>query len=155
MAGSGSPQFHVEAPGLRVAIVASRWHEVHIDALLEGARLALAEAKVGEPDVVRVPGSLEIPLACAKITDRYDALVALGVLIRGETPHFTFVSQTITDLIAKISVESGVPIGFGVLQCDDEAQAADRSGLPGARESKGYEAAASAVSMALTLRELG
>ena len=101
-----------------------------------------------------MPGSFELPVACARLAPSYDALVALGVVIRGGTPHFDYVCSAATDGITRVAVTTGVPIGFGLLTCDDDAQALDRAGLPGSREDKGHEAATAAVATATTLREL-
>ncbi len=154
MAGSGSPEFSVDGSGLRVAIVAAGWHASIMNGLIEGAHTALAEAGSPEPLLVRVPGSFEVPLLVAKLAPRFDAVVALGVIIKGGTPHFQFVADTVSHQLARIAVDSGTPVGFGILTCDNEAQARDRSGLSGAHESKGYEAAISALSTAVTLRDL-
>ncbi|MTB72974.1 6,7-dimethyl-8-ribityllumazine synthase [Arsenicicoccus cauae] len=154
MAGHGSPSLTVDGAGLRVAIVASSWHDTVMDGLLDGARRALEEAGVTDVDLVRVPGSFELPVACARLAPSYDALVALGVVVRGGTPHFDYVCSAATDGLTRVAVTSGIPIGFGLLTCDDDAQAIDRAGLPGSREDKGHEAATAAVATASTLREL-
>ena len=120
--------------------------------LLDGALRALTEAGVHDPLVLRVPGSFELPVACARLARaRYDALVALGVVIRGGTPHFDYVCQAATEGLVRVSVETGVPVGFGLLTCDDDEQALDRAGLPGSREDKGYDAAQAAVATVLAL----
>ena len=123
-------------------------------ALLDGARRGLADAGVPSVDVVRVPGTFELPVACAALAERYDALVALGVVIRGGTPHFEYVCQAATVGITEVSVRTATPIGFGVLTCDDEAQALDRAGLPGSAEDKGHEAASAAVATVVALRSV-
>ena len=162
MSGTGAPELAVEPTDLRkcahlrVGIVAARWHTEIMDALLEHARKALSEIGIDEPTVVRVPGCFELPVAAhALATRRYDAIVALGVVVRGGTPHFEYVCQAATDGLTKVAVESGIPVGFGVLTCDTEQQARDRAGLPGSSEDKGREAALSAVATALTLKGLG
>ncbi|MBK7723595.1 MAG: 6,7-dimethyl-8-ribityllumazine synthase [Austwickia sp.] len=157
MSGHGSPALTIAGAGrgLRVAVVASSWHEVIMDALVAGALRALAEAGVEQPAVIRVPGSFELPVACARLAGRYDALVALGVVIRGGTPHFEYVCQAATLGLTDVAVRTGVPIGFGVLTCDNEAQAIDRAGLAGSREDKGYEAAAAAIATAALVRGMG
>lgn len=154
MAGHGSPTLTVHGSGLRVAIIASSWHDTVMDGLVDGAQRALEQAGVIDVDLVRVPGSFELPVACARLAPSYDALVALGVVIRGGTPHFDYVCSAATDGITRVAVTTGVPIGFGLLTCDDDAQALDRAGLPGSREDKGHEAATAAVATATTLREL-
>ena len=158
MSGAGSPQITVDpgaAEALRVAVVAAQWHERVMDGLVDGALRALASAGVTDPLLVRVPGSFELPVAAARLARAgYDAVVALGVVVRGGTPHFDFVCQAATSGLTDVAVSTGVPVGFGVLTCDDDAQALDRAGLPGSREDKGYEAATAAVATALTLRTL-
>jgi 6,7-dimethyl-8-ribityllumazine synthase len=148
----GAPSLTTDGSGLRVAVVAASWHEQVMDGLLDGARRGLADAGVTAVDVVRVPGTFELPVACASLAERFDALVALGVVIRGGTPHFDYVCQAATVGITDVSVRASTPIGFGVLTCDDEAQAIDRAGLPGSAEDKGHEAATAAVATVVALR---
>ncbi|MCL3862809.1 6,7-dimethyl-8-ribityllumazine synthase [Actinotalea sp. K2] len=153
MSGAGAPSLELDGRGLRVTIVAASWHTVVMDGLVAGAERALAEAGVHDVRLVRVPGSFELPVAAARVArGGVDAVVALGVIIRGGTPHFDYVCSAATTGLTDVAVRSGVPVGFGVLTCDDEAQALDRSGLPGAREDKGAEAAQAAVATALALR---
>lgn len=152
MSGRGAPALAVDGSGLRVAVVAASWHTTVMDGLLDGARRGLADARVADVEVVRVPGTFELAVACARLAPSYDALVALGVVIRGGTPHFDFVCQAATVGLTDVCVRTGVPVGFGVLTCDDEAQALDRAGLQGSSEDKGHEAATAAVATALTLR---
>ncbi|WP_425309777.1 6,7-dimethyl-8-ribityllumazine synthase [Ammonicoccus fulvus] len=152
MAGHGAPTLTVDGTGLRVAVVAASWHTVVMDGLLDGARRALAEAGVGEVTEVRVPGSFELPVAASRLAGNHDAVVALGVVIRGGTPHFDYVCSAATQGLTDVSVRTGVPVGFGVLTCDNEQQALDRAGLPGSAEDKGHEAATAAIATALTLR---
>jgi 6,7-dimethyl-8-ribityllumazine synthase len=122
--------------------------------LISGARQGLSDAGVAAPELVRVPGSFELPVAAARLAPHFDAVVALGVVIRGGTPHFDYVCQAATAGLTDVSVSTGVPVGFGVLTCDDEQQALDRAGLDGSSENKGYEAATAAASTAATLRSL-
>jgi len=152
MSGTGAPEMTIDAEGLRVAIVASSWHETVMDGLVAGAVGACTRA--GAVSVLyRVPGSFELPLAAQVAAQAgYDAVVALGVVIRGGTPHFEYVCRAATDGLSRVALDSGVPIGFGLLTCDDESQALDRAGLPGSREDKGRESAEAAMSVALTLR---
>ena len=150
----GAPTLTTDGGGLRVAVVAASWHEQVMDGLLDGARRGLADADVTTVDVVRVPGTFELAVACASLAGRYDALVALGVVIRGGTPHFDYVCQAATVGITEVSVRTSTPIGFGVLTCDDEAQALDRAGLPGSAEDKGHEAATAAVATVVALRSV-
>ncbi len=156
MSGAGAPEVVVDGTGLRVAIVASSWHETVMDGLVAGALAALAECGVMEPLLVRVPGSFELPVVAARLArSGFDAVVALGVVVRGGTPHFDYVCHAATDGLARVAVDTGVPVGFGLLTCDDDAQAWDRAGLPGSREDKGRESALAAVATAVTVRGLG
>jgi 6,7-dimethyl-8-ribityllumazine synthase len=156
VSGRGTPAAGpVEGHGLRVAVVATRWHEQVADALVEGAQRALTAARVEDTAVVRVPGAFELPIVAKALAhQRYDAVVALGVVIRGGTPHFEYVCRAVTDGLTRVALDSGVPIGFGVLTCDNEAQALDRCGIVGSSEDKGQEAAMAAVETALLLRRL-
>ena len=154
MSGAGSPTIHSDGSGLKITIVAGQWHEEITNGLLEGARHTLAEAGV-EVTEVRVPGSFELPVASKAALDAgADAVVALGVIIRGGTPHFEYVSDAATSGLTQVSLLTGKPVGFGVLTLDDEQQGLDRAGLPGSKEDKGAEAAEAAVATALVLRQL-
>jgi 6,7-dimethyl-8-ribityllumazine synthase len=124
-----------------------------MEGLLAGA-LAYLDEVGATVDVVRVPGSFELPIAAKKLVQTHDAVVALGVIIRGGTPHFEYVSAAVTDGLGRVALDAGVPVGFGILTCDDEAQALDRAGLPGSREDKGREAASAAVETYALLRGL-
>ncbi|HET8595990.1 MAG TPA: 6,7-dimethyl-8-ribityllumazine synthase [Intrasporangium sp.] len=148
----GAPDLRTDGTGLRVAVVAASWHETVMDGLLAGARRGLDDAGVSAVEVVRVPGAFELPVACAALAEHYDALVALGVVIRGGTPHFEYVCEAATLGITEVATRTRTPIGFGVLTCDDEAQAIDRAGLPGSSEDKGHEAATAAVATVAALR---
>jgi 6,7-dimethyl-8-ribityllumazine synthase len=155
MSGAGAPSLQVDGSGLRVTIVAASWHTEVMDGLLAGARRALAAAGVTEVREVRVPGSFELPVVASRAAHQgADAVVALGVVIRGGTPHFEYVCQAATQGLADVALRSGVPVGFGLLTCDDEQQALDRAGLPGSHEDKGAEAAEAAIATALALRAL-
>lgn len=156
MSGSGAPSISTDGTGLRVVVVAASWHTTIMDGLLAGARRALAEAGATDVREIRVPGTFELPVAAARAArDGADAVVALGVVIRGGTPHFEYVCQAATVGLTDVAVSTGVPVGFGVLTCDDEAQAIDRAGLPGSHEDKGAEAAQAAVATVVALRGLG
>ena len=155
MSGSGAPALSADGRGLRVAVVAASWHEAVMQGLLDGASRGLADAGVTDVVVVRVPGAFELPVAAARLAPGVDAVVALGVVIRGGTPHFEYVCAGATNGLTDVSVRTGVPVGFGLLTCDDEAQALDRAGLPGSHEDKGHEAATAAVATAATLAALG
>jgi len=150
----GGPALHVNGSELRLAIVAASWHAGVMDGLIAGARRGLADAGVSKVELVRVPGAFELPVACARLASSYDALVALGVVIRGGTPHFDYICQAATMGLTQVTTRTGIPVGFGVLTCDDDQQALDRAGLEGSSEDKGHEAATAAVATALTLRGL-
>ena len=127
-----------------------------MDGLLEGALEALRRHQVESPVVVRVPGSFELPVVASALAGQggFDAIVALGVIIRGGTPHFEFVSSAATEGLTRVALDHGVPVGFGLLTCDDEQQALDRAGFEGSREDKGYEATSAALLTAATLRKI-
>jgi 6,7-dimethyl-8-ribityllumazine synthase len=137
-----------------VAIVAASWHDTVMKGLLDSASGYCQEVGI-DAEVIRVPGTFELPIvarACAE--SGVAAVIALGVVIRGGTPHFEFVCDAATTGLTRVALDTGVPIGFGVLTCDDEAQALDRAGLPGSREDKGREAAHAALATALVLRSI-
>jgi 6,7-dimethyl-8-ribityllumazine synthase len=153
VSGAGAPVIGVDGRGLRVAVVAASWHAQVMAGLRDGARRALAEAGVTDVVEVSVPGTFELPVAAARLAaDGVDAVVALGVVVRGGTPHFEYVCDAATSGLTDVAVRTGVPIGFGVLTCDTDEQAYQRSGLPGAKEDKGHEAATAAVAAAVVLR---
>jgi len=156
MSGQGAPELRVTGAGdLRVGVVASLWHETVMDGLVAGALRGLSECDIAAPTVVRVPGAFELPVVVARLASTgYDAVVALAVVIKGGTPHFDYVCNAATDGLTRVSLDTGVPVGFGVLTCDDEQQALDRAGLAGSQEDKGYDAALAAVATAVTLRDL-
>jgi 6,7-dimethyl-8-ribityllumazine synthase len=155
MSGAGAPTLQPDGSGLRVVVVAASWHTVVMDGLLAGAARALEAAGVRHVQVVRVPGSFELPVVAARAAaGGADAVVALGVVIRGGTPHFDYVCSAATQGLSDVALRSGVPVGFGLLTCDDEAQALDRAGLKKSHENKGAEAAEAAVATVLALREL-
>ncbi|KQY59184.1 6,7-dimethyl-8-ribityllumazine synthase [Aeromicrobium sp. Root495] len=155
MSGHGAPTLTVKAEGARVAIVASSWHVVVMDGLVAGAQSALADAGVTDVTLVRAAGSFELPLVTQALARAgHDAVIALGVIIRGGTPHFEYVSAAATDGLARVALDEGVPVGFGLLTCDTEEQAIDRAGLPGSAEDKGREAVEAALATWTTLRGL-
>jgi 6,7-dimethyl-8-ribityllumazine synthase len=153
MSGEGAPRISVDGTGLRVAVVAAQWHTTVMDGLVAGALRALTEAGIMDAPLVRVPGSFELPVAVSRIAPTYDAVVALGVVIRGDTPHFDYVCHAATMGLTEVSVRTGTPVGFGVLTCDTEEQALARAGLAGSREDKGHEAATAAIATVLALQE--
>ena len=137
MSGEGrAEQAAVSARGVRVAVVAASWHEDVMSGLLAGARSYLAELGA-DVDEVRVPGSFEIPIVAARVARTHDVVVALGVIIRGGTPHFEYVCNAVTDGLGRVALDSGTPVGFGILTCDTLDQALDRAVGPGASEDKG------------------
>ena len=155
MSGAGAPTLTVDGTGLKVVVVAASWHTVVMDGLLAGARRALEAARVDDVTVVRVPGTFELPVAAQVAAQNgADAVVALGVVIRGGTPHFEYVCQGATLGLTDVGIRTGVPVGFGVLTCDNEEQALDRAGLEGSHEDKGAEAAEAAVATVVALRAL-
>jgi len=155
MSVEGAPaQSTIDAAGLTVVVVAGTWHETITDGLIAGAQRTL-DAAGASHSLVRAPGSFELPvIAKAALDAGADAVVALGVIIRGGTPHFEFVSNAATDGLTRVALDTGKPVGFGVLTTDDEQQGLDRAGLPGSKEDKGAEAAEAALQTALVLREL-
>jgi 6,7-dimethyl-8-ribityllumazine synthase len=155
VSGAGAPtELPIDARHLRVAIVATRWYPQIIDALLDGALRAARDCGVDAPTVVRVPGAFELPIVVRALATNHDAVIALGLVLRGDTPHFEYVCAAATDGLGRVALDTGVPVGFGLLTCDTEQQARDRSGLPDSREDKGREATLAALETALTLRTL-
>jgi 6,7-dimethyl-8-ribityllumazine synthase len=147
---------HLDAKGLKVALVASRWNDVVTARLVEGALDAFVRhgAEGSDVTLVKVPGSFELPQVAAKLAagGRYHAIVALGCLIRGETPHFDLLAAEATKGLAGVGVTSGVPVVFGVLTCDTMEQAIDRAG--GKAGNKGWDAAVAAIEMVSLYRRL-
>jgi 6,7-dimethyl-8-ribityllumazine synthase len=153
--GAGVPEMPaLDASGLRVAIVASTWHEEICDALLSGAQKVAVESGVDNPTVVRVLGAIEIPVVAQELARSHDAVVALGVVIRGQTPHFDYVCDAVTQGLTRVSLDASTPVANGVLTTNNEEQALDRAGLPTSAEDKGAQATAAALAAALTLRDL-
>ena len=151
----GVPDMPVlDASGVRLAIIASTWHQTICDALLDGAKRYAADAGVRKPTVVRVLGAIEIPVIAQELARTHDAVVALGVVIRGQTPHFDYVCDAVTQGLTRVSLDAAKPVANGVLTTNNEEQALDRAGLPSSAEDKGAQATAAALSTALTLRQL-
>jgi len=154
VSGRGLPgQDVVAGAGLRVGIVASRWHAEISDPLLDRG-LACAEACQATVTVRRVAGALELPVVAQMMTRQHDAVVCLGVVVRGGTPHFDYVCQSVTAGLTRVALDAGIPVGNGVLTCDTVEQALDRCGLPGSAEDKGWAATLAALHTALVLRSL-
>jgi len=155
MSGLGAPPDRpVDAKGLSLAIVAARWHERVTEALLASAVRTAAACGIDEPCVVRVSGVVELPVVAQALAARYDAVVALGVVVRGGTPHFEYVCDAVTAGLTRVALDTRTPVGNGVLTCDTEQQALDRAGLEGSPEDKGREATLAALDTARTLRAL-
>jgi 6,7-dimethyl-8-ribityllumazine synthase len=155
MSGTGQPVLEVpRCAELRLGIAATRWHERITTALLERASAAAAEAGIAEPTVVRVPGAVELPVVCQELARQHDAVLALGVVIRGGTPHFEYVCDAVTAGLTRVALDERTVIGNGVLTCDTEEQALDRCGLPSSAEDKGFQACVAALQTALVLRGL-
>jgi 6,7-dimethyl-8-ribityllumazine synthase len=144
----------LDASRVSLAIVASTWHTTICDALLDGAIKVAAACGVTDPTVVRVLGAIEIPVVAQELAKNHDAVVALGVVIRGGTPHFDYVCDAVTQGLTRVSLDESTPVANGVLTVNTEDQAIDRAGLPGSSEDKGAQAASAALATALTLHQL-
>lgn len=155
MSGHGAPTLEVDARGLRVAIIAGNWHPEVMRGLIAGARETIQQSGADHA-LFRVAGAFELPLAAqAALTGgQFDAVVCLGVIVRGGTPHFEYVAGSVTDGLTRVQLDTGKPVGFGVLTTDDDAQALDRAGLEGSSESKGREAAEAALQAAVTIAHI-
>lgn len=155
MSGTGRPaQPAVDAAGLTLAVAGTRWHGEITDALVERAVAAAKDCGVPGPTVVRVPGAVELPVVAAELAKGHDAVVCAGAVIRGGTPHFDYVCDAVTMGLVRAALDAGVPVGNGVLTCDTLEQARDRSGLPGSREDKGWEATVAALETAVLLASI-
>lgn len=155
MSGTGIPSFALaEAADLRLGIVASRWHTEICDTLVANAERVAKEAGVRTVTVVRCAGAMELPVVAQELARNHDAVVALGVVIRGGTPHFEYVCDAVTAGLTRVSLDAATPVANGVLTTNTEEQALDRAGFPGSAEDKGEQAAAAALDAALTLRAL-
>jgi 6,7-dimethyl-8-ribityllumazine synthase len=155
MAGFGAPQLStVDAAGLRLGVVATRWHGELVDQMLERALLAAKECSVTDVVTVRVAGSVELPVVAQALARRCDAVVALGVVVRGETAHFDYVCQAVTEGLTRVALDESTPVAHGVLTVDNLAQARDRAGLPESTEDKGWSSTVAALDAALALRAI-
>jgi 6,7-dimethyl-8-ribityllumazine synthase len=155
VSGKGAPPpGSVDARGLSLAILATRWHDEVTTALLRSAVRTAADCGVDEPTVVRVSGAVELPVVAQALAATHDAVAALGLVLRGGTPHFEYVCDAVTYGLTRVSLDSHTPVGNGVLTCDTEEQARARSGLPGSSEDKGREAVLAALDTAVTLKRL-
>lgn len=158
MSGFGAPET-VELPDVtdvRVMVIAASWHREIMDGLVAGAERALTEHGVRRWKLVQVPGTVELTAAAAMAATkgRADAVVALGVVVRGGTPHFEYVCQSVTAGLTEVSARTAVPVAFGVLTCDTVEQARDRAGLEGSSEDKGYEATVAALATAKVVEQI-
>ncbi len=155
MSGGGRPPGRtVEAAGLSLAIAATRWHPEVTDCLVQRAVAAAEACGVARPLVIRVPGAVELPVVAAELARRHDAVACLGAVIRGGTPHFEYVCDAVTYGLTRVPLDTGTPVGNGVLTCDTPAQAIDRCGAEGSIEDKGWDAVIAALETALVLRDL-
>ena len=155
MSDAGRPQATtLEASGISIGIVATRWNADIVDTLVQRARDCTADCGAPEPTVVYVAGAIELPVVAQQLARTHDAVAVLGTVIRGGTPHFEYVCDSVTAGLTRIALDEATPVGNGVLTCDTKEQAVARSGVPGAIEDKGYEAAFAALDAAVTLRAL-
>jgi 6,7-dimethyl-8-ribityllumazine synthase len=155
MAGTGAPELStVDAAGLRLGVVATRWHAELVDQMLDRALVAAKECGVTDVITVRVAGSVELPVVAQALARRCDAVVALGVVVRGETAHFDYVCQSVTEGLTRVALDESTPVAHGVLTVDTLAQARDRAGLPESTEDKGWSSTVAALDAALALRTL-
>jgi 6,7-dimethyl-8-ribityllumazine synthase len=155
VSGAGRPAGRtVDAAGLSLAIAVTRWHAEVTDTLVSRAVAAARSCGVPDPLVVRVPGAVELPVVAAELARRHDAVACLGAVIRGGTPHFEYVCDAVTYGLSRVALDSGTPVGNGVLTCDDIKQAIDRSGAEDSAEDKGWDAVLAALETALLLRSL-
>ncbi|WP_017587337.1 6,7-dimethyl-8-ribityllumazine synthase [Nocardiopsis ganjiahuensis] len=155
MSGTGRPdEQQIDASGLSVGIVVTRWNEPIVEPMLANALDVVKASGVADPVVVKVAGAVEIPVVAQELARKHDAVIALGAVIRGGTPHFDYVCQSVTHGLTEVALRESTPVGNGVLTCDTLEQARDRAGLPGSVENKGAEAALAALDTAVALRGL-
>jgi 6,7-dimethyl-8-ribityllumazine synthase len=155
MSGQGRPELAtVDAAGLSLAIAATRWHADITDSLVDRATAAAKACGVTDPLVVRVAGAVELPVIAQQLAKSHHAVVCLGAVIRGGTPHFEYVCDSVTAGLTRVALDCGTPVGNGVLTCNTIEQARDRSGLPDSSEDKGWEAVVAALDTAILLRAL-
>ena len=155
MSGAGRPQLaSVDAAWLTVAIVGTRWHSEITDSLVDRAAAAAKACGVADAAVVRVAGAVELPVVAQELARHYDAVVCLGAVIRGGTPHFEYVCDAVTAGLTRVALDAGIPVGNGVLTCNTIEEARDRAGLPDSDEDKGWEAVVAALDTALLLRSI-
>lgn len=149
MSGQGAPQLHTDAAGLKIYVISTSWHSQIMDGLRAGAKRELEKSGATDVNYWQIPGAFELPLAAQRAIDLgAEVVIALGVVIQGETPHFDYVCNAATDGLTRVQLDSGVPIGFGLLTVNNEAEALARAGLAGSKEDKGAEAVQAALVMA-------
>ncbi|WP_127783125.1 6,7-dimethyl-8-ribityllumazine synthase [Rhodococcus sp. X156] len=155
MSGEGNPELvPADAAGLTLAVVATRWHAEITDQLVGCALRVAEQAGVRSPTTVRVAGAVELPVVAQQLARTHDAVVALGLVVRGGTPHFEYVCDAVTSGLTRVALDEGTPVGNGVLTTETMDQATDRAGFPDSAEDKGGQATAAALDAALTLRQL-
>jgi 6,7-dimethyl-8-ribityllumazine synthase len=156
VSGTGRPDAEpVAASGLTMAIVATRWNAAITDVLVNRALEAAKACGIDSPSLVRVAGAVELPVVAAALARKHDAVACLGAVIRGGTPHFDYVCDAVTYGLTRVALDTGTPVGNGVLTCDTLEQAIERSGGAGSKEDKGWEAVIAALDTALVLRGIG
>jgi 6,7-dimethyl-8-ribityllumazine synthase len=156
MAGFGDPHLTtVEAAGLRLGIVGSRWHAGLVDHMVDRAQQAAKACGVDDVVVARVAGSVELPVVAQALAERCDAVVALGVVIRGETAHFDYVCDAVTAGLTRVALDARTPVAHGVLTVESLGQARDRAGLEDSIEDKGWQSTVAVLDAALTIRGIG
>ncbi|MFI7546870.1 6,7-dimethyl-8-ribityllumazine synthase [Actinoplanes sp. NPDC049599] len=156
MAGFGDPHLNtVDAAGLKLGIVGSRWHADLVDHMVERARAAAKACGVDDVIVARVAGSVELPVVAQALAKRCDAVVALGVVIRGETAHFNYVNDAVTAGLTRVALDAQTPVAHGVLTVESLGQAKDRAGLEDSIEDKGWQATVAVLDAVITIRDLG
>ena len=155
VSGAGRPGADpVDASGLSLAIVATRWPQEITDSLVGRGVAAAAACGIPDPLVVRVPGAVELPVVAAELARHHDAVACLGAVIRGGTPHFEYVCDSVTAGLTRVALDARTPVGNGVLTCDTVESARDRCGLPESHEDKGWEAVVAALEVAVLLRSI-
>ena len=155
MSGQGRPELAtVDAAGLSLAIAATRWHAEITDSLTGRAAAAAKACGVTDVLTVRTAGAVELPVVAQELAKHYDAVVCLGAVIRGGTPHFEYVCDAVTAGLTRVALDAGTPVGNGVLTCNTVEEARDRSGLPDSSEDKGWEAVVAALDTAILLRDI-
>lgn len=148
MSGSGAPELRVSGAGKKIAVIYTSWHTQVVDGLLAGAEAELFAAGCKEIELTRVPGAFELPLAAKRAFEKgFDAVIALGVVIRGDTPHFEYVCDAATIGLTRVQLDFGKPIGFGFLTVDNLQQALERADMADSKDNKGREAVQAALSM--------